>query len=283
MMNFEMERKEAVDQFIEDFFSKIQLPDFLALQNLKKSIGYSLLQGGKRFRPVLSLMLAEEFGVPPQRVLPFSMAVEMIHTYSLIHDDLPCMDNDDLRRGQPTNHKVFGESTALLAGDALLTEAFGILASEYADQPQIVVQLVLLLSEAAGLRGMVGGQAMDLQAKRQPLGKEYLSQMQAMKTGALIRVACEGAAVICRLNDEKKKYCREFGENLGFAFQLADDLLDSQEGKIEKGSFPDLLGLEKTKEILLQTSEASTRLLQKMGIDSGRLHNLVEYNSFRKK
>lgn len=285
-LNFQktlLERKEAVDASVLEYLSNIQLQNFEGLTDLRKSFEYSLVRGGKRFRPVLSLLLAEEFGVSPKRILPFAMAVEMIHTYSLIHDDLPCMDNDDIRRGEPTNHKVFGESTALLAGDALLTEAFFLLSTAYEDQPAIAVKLIRLLSEAAGILGMVGGQAIDMKAKGLLPNQTELEHMHAMKTGALIRVSCEGAAVASSLLPEKIQNAKEFGAHLGFAFQLADDLLDSVEGQIEKGSFPDLIGLEKTKSLLMHTSEKAIQSLQNMGIQSGNLHQLVEYNSLREK
>jgi len=228
-------------------------------------------------------MVAEEFGVGPKQILPFTAAVEMIHTYSLVHDDLPCMDNDDFRRGQPTNHKVFGESMALLAGDALLTEAFMVLGKAYIQTPQIAVQLIQLLSEASGIRGMVGGQVIDMKAKGILPNLEELEQMHAMKTGALIRVSCEGAGVICGLPEEKIKMCKQFGEHLGFAFQLADDLLDSTEGQIEKGSFPDLVGIQKTQSLLNEASLSAKKVLNKLGIQVGNLFDLVEYNIQRKK
>lgn len=277
------ERKETVDVFLSGYLSELHLQKFSALVDLKKSVEYSLIQSGKRFRPVLALMLAEEFGVGPKQILPFTAAVEMIHTYSLVHDDLPCMDNDDYRRGQPTNHKVFGESVALLAGDALLTEAFMILSKAYSQTPNIAVQLIQLLSEASGIRGMVGGQAIDMKAKGLLPNVKELGQMHAMKTGALIRVSCEGVGAICSLPEEKIKLCKEFGEQLGFAFQLADDILDSSEGKIEKGSFPDLVGISETQNLLKEISANAKKTLNKLGIQVGNLFDLVEYNSQRNK
>jgi geranylgeranyl diphosphate synthase type II len=172
---------------------------------------------------------------------------------------------------------VFGESTALLAGDALLTEAFGVIAFGYESEPHIAVALIRLLTEAAGLRGMVGGQAIDLKSKLSGLELSELIQMHEMKTGALIRVSSEGAALICGLPTSKQQLCREFGAKLGFAFQLQDDLLDSTES-IEKGSYPDKLGLEKTKEKLLEVSAQARECLKQLELSQGELADLIQMN-----
>ncbi len=279
------EKKEKIDAFVADYLKSLQ-SDFHSreasgAQQLFQAISYSLKQGGKRFRPVLCLLLADAFAVHPKRVLPWATAIEMIHTYSLIHDDLPCMDNDDFRRGEPTNHKVFGESTALLAGDALLTEAFKVISTAYKAEPHIGLHLVQVLSEAAGFVGMVGGQAIDLDAKKSKFTADQLMKMQELKTGALIRASAEGTAIACGLPEEKVCLFRKFGELLGFAFQLKDDLHDSQDGKMEKGSFPDLLGLEKTKDILDQVSNQALEILKELQIQSAELHELVQYNRER--
>ncbi len=208
------------------------------------------------------------------------MAIEMIHTYSLIHDDLPCMDNDDLRRGSPTNHKVFGEPMALLAGDALLTEAFRVISQYFETEPHIGLKLTALLSEAAGVLGMVGGQAIDIQSEKNQRSLQEANLMHALKTGALIRVCTEGAALVCGLPVEKIQQCRSFGENLGLAFQLKDDLLDSQE-LIEPGSFPALLGIEETKTYLREVSDQALMCLSKMEVSQGLLRELVDYNQTR--
>jgi geranylgeranyl diphosphate synthase type II len=277
-----LERKEWVDSAFDRLLETWQIPSSGGIQKLKESMSYSLSRGGKRFRPVLSLLIAESFAVHPQRVLPWGMAVEMIHTYSLIHDDLPCMDNDDFRRGEPTNHKVFGETTALLAGDTLLTEAFGLLAHSYQEDPRVGLHLVALLSDAAGLFGMVGGQAMDLAFQKEKAQLEDLKLMQEMKTGALIRVSAEGAALICGLPGEKVQLCRQFGEKLGLAFQLKDDLLDAVE-KSELGSFPGIIGIEKTNEYLQQISQQAFEILNQLGLSEGSLQELVQFNLTREK
>ena len=275
-------RKEAVDAYIAKSFNTLEISNQAGLQKLKEAMGYSLLEGGKRFRPVLSLLIAESFGVGPQRILPWATAVEMIHTYSLIHDDLPCMDNDDVRRGRPTNHKIHGEATALLAGDALLTEAFQVVAEGFIQEPQIGLRLVRVLSEAAGLQGMVGGQAIDLEAQKQKLGIQDLNLLHALKTGALIRVCAEGTAIVCGLPAEKIRLCRDFGAQVGLAFQLKDDLLDSMDGEIELGSFPGVLGLKETEAYLQVITNQALESLTQLQIYGGLLRELILFNQNRK-
>jgi geranylgeranyl diphosphate synthase type II len=279
-----LQAKALFEDYLESSLSLQQDSSLLSLPgftDLQASVRYSLLQTGKRFRPVLCMLLCEEFGVPPQRALPLSAALEMIHTYSLIHDDLPCMDDDDVRRGQPTNHKKFGEALALLAGDALQAEAFGWIARGYPQDSGVVAKLVLLLAEAAGSLGMVGGQAIDMGLDGQVLDLQKMRVMHAMKTGALIRLACEGAGVVMGLPAEKQKTLRQFGENLGLAFQIADDLLDSTEEKIEAGSYPALLGLAASRQALCEVTQESLAHLQSLGLTRGSVYDLVKYNEQR--
>ncbi|GIL18180.1 MAG: farnesyl diphosphate synthase [Oligoflexia bacterium] len=277
------ERRQYFDDMMAHYFSGLDLVSYPAVLELRQSMEYSATKGGKRFRPVLCYLIAEAFGVHPQKVTPFACAVEMIHTYSLIHDDLPCMDNDDVRRGEPTNHKVYGEAVALLAGDALLTEAFYLLSVAFPEEPKTSVHLIRLLSEAAGIRGMVGGQAIDMKAQDAHPGIEELTSMHEMKTGALIRVCAEGSAVACGLPEKQIQLCHQFGAHLGLAFQLKDDLLDSSEGELEPGSYPAVLGLEKTKQFLDQTTDKALAELRQLGIFEGPLVQLVEYNRTRMK
>ncbi len=274
------DRKEVIDTYVESVLIGWDLPEARGLQKLNESIIYSLSKGGKRFRPLLALLIGEAFAVHPKKILPWAAAVEMVHTYSLIHDDLPCMDNDDFRRGSPTNHKVFGETTALLAGDSLLTEAFVHISSQYSHDPAIGLKLVLLLSNAAGLYGMVGGQAIDLESQKELAQVEELKLMHQMKTGALIRASAEGSAVICCLPPDKILFVRKFGEDLGLAFQLKDDLLDSED-EIEVGSFPALLGREGTADYLFEVSQSARNILALLDISSGPLVDMVEFNLYR--
>lgn len=275
-------RTQAVDQFVEKYLSEISLPQGAAIEELRKSVLYSATNGGKRFRPVLSLLIGELCGAPKEKILPFATAVELIHTYSLIHDDLPCMDNDDIRRGKPTNHKVFGEDFALLAGDALLTEAFLLIANSYADNGFLSAQLIRLLSEAAGLRGMVGGQAIDLRPSKQGMSVADLSHLHLLKTGALIRVAVEGAATIAGAKPADIEHLKKFGEGLGLAFQVADDILDHGEKDQDLRSFTGLMGVEKTQEHLAQVSKNTLAELHKVCADAPMLEYLISFNINRK-
>ncbi len=270
-------RTERVNEFIDHYLSDLLLPSGKAISELRQSMRYSATNGGKRFRPVLSLLVAEALGHPVEKVLPFATAVEMIHTYSLIHDDLPCMDNDDMRRGQPTNHKVYGEAFALLAGDALLTEAFMIIGQNY---PENGARLVELLAEAAGVRGMVGGQAIDLKATDKKFTLDELVHMHRLKTGALIRVAIVGAAVIANADRMQIDSLRRYGEGLGLAFQVADDVLDHGEKDQDARSFTGILGLDGTKEYLRKLSQDVRGALAHVP-NASLLAHLVDYNQNR--
>ena len=198
---------------------------------------YSLFAGGKRIRPMLTLEFCRMLGGEDAAALPFACAVEMIHTYSLIHDDLPCMDNDDMRRGKPTNHKVFGESTALLAGDSLLTGAFEAVASNRAVSPETAVKAVAYLSGCAGRYGMVGGQIMDLEGEHKTLTLDELLKLHSLKTGALISAAAVMGALAAgvELTDPCMADVVTYAENIGLAFQIVDDILDATGDSRELG------------------------------------------------
>lgn len=247
------------------------------LEPLWDSMGYSLLSGGKRFRPLLSLLTARALEKPLEQALPIAVAVEMIHTYSLIHDDLPCMDNDDMRRGQPTNHKVHGETLALLAGDALLTSAFGALAQASTGD---VARAVALLSYAAGPAGMVGGQVLDIKSDRHTT-VEQLQLIHQLKTGALIAVAVSGAAVLCEASSTQFEKLETFGGALGFAFQLADDIQDHSDEKPEKASYTSKLGVAATKELLEKTSAEALAVLSALGPGAEGLRQMIRMNASR--
>ncbi|MER9424755.1 polyprenyl synthetase family protein [Mesorhizobium sp. M0317] len=206
-------------------------------ERLMAAMRHGVLNGGKRLRPFLVMESAALFGADGEASLRVATALECVHCYSLIHDDLPAMDDDDLRRGQPTVHKAFDEATAILAGDALLTLAFDVLADEATALPaERRAALVLALARAAGTGGMVGGQTLDLEAERSRPDEAGIIRLQAMKTGALIRFACEAGAIIAGAAPQDRDRLAEFGSAVGLAFQLADDLLDltadaSQMGK----------------------------------------------------
>jgi farnesyl diphosphate synthase len=203
---------------------------------VNEAMRYAALSPGKRLRPFLVLAGARLFGVAGNAALQVAAAVEMVHAYSLVHDDLPAMDDSDLRRGQPTCHKVFDEATAILAGDGLLTAAFGVLAhpDTHAD-PMVRCELVAALAAAAGAAGMVGGQMLDLIAEKVPLDIGGITRLQRMKTGALIAFSCEAGALLAKTPNEPRLALRSYAHDLGLAFQIADDLLDVEGSAAETG------------------------------------------------
>ena len=202
-------------------------------ERLSAAMGHAVLSGGKRFRPFLVIESAALFGISTESALDTAAALECLHCYSLVHDDLPAMDNDDMRRGRPTVHKAFDDWTAILAGEGLLTLAFDILArpATHAD-PMVRADLVLALARAGGAGGMVGGQAFDLEADKLGLpavaSLAHIRRLQAMKTGALITFAAEAGAILGRGTADERAALKAYGDHLGFAFQIADDLLDAQ-------------------------------------------------------
>lgn len=204
-------------------------------KKIYEAMEYSLMAGGKRLRPVIMMMTAKMCGKEPEAVLPFAAAIEMIHTYSLIHDDLPSMDNDDLRRGKPTNHKVFGEAMAILAGDALLTKAFEA-AAEFCDESvsrDRVLRAISVLAVAAGDNGMVGGQVVDIESRNEDA--ELLKYLHSLKTGALIRASGMIGAILAGASEEEICAVESFCSNLGIAFQIQDDILDVTGSEEELG------------------------------------------------
>ena len=226
-------------------------------RSLVKAMRYGVFPGGKRFRPILTLAAAELFGCKPKLVLPFACALELIHAYSLIHDDLPALDNDDIRRGEPANHRVFGEGMALLAGDALLTEAFRVISRPEvarALNPALVLRLSREIAQAAGAGGMVGGQAVDLEVEAQGGDIATVEDMHARKTGALILAAARVGASIGGASPAELRRVSRYAALLGLAFQIADDISDDdREGQVKpsgetnglrkKITYPSIVGL----------------------------------------
>lgn len=210
-----------------------------AESRLHEAMRYAVLGGGKRLRPFLLLNSAALFAVNTDCALRVAAAIECIHCYSLVHDDLPCMDDDDMRRGRPSTHKQFDEATAVLAGDALLTLAFDILSRpETHEDPHVRCELVAMFAEAAGARGMVGGQMIDLLAENQNLPVGAIARMQQMKTGALISLACDAGATLGRASPPHRQALHAYAFDLGLAFQIADDLLDSEGETAQIGKTP---------------------------------------------
>ena len=251
------------------------------LELLWKSMSYTYFLDGKRFRPFLCYLTAQAFKKPFSEVFPWALAVELIHTYSLIHDDLPCLDNDDLRRGEPTNHKVFGEDVALLSGDALLTEAFSVVAT-MAGNPQTVIKAIQLLSNKTGAQGMVGGQVLDMKVDLKISLKE-LEHIHLLKTANLIEVSVVGAALLCGASESQIKNLGIFGSQLGIAFQIKDDLLDGLDSDQDFKNYIKILGEEKTKIELKNKTEAAREALKKSQVSGVSFEKLLEYNISRKK
>lgn len=239
-------------------------------KKLFEAMRYSLLAGGKRLRPVMVLAFCELCGGNAENALPFAAALEMVHTYSLIHDDLPCMDNDDYRRGKPTNHRVFGEATAVLAGDALLTAAFGQLASAKLPAERIV-EAVRVLSLCAGELGMVGGQVLDMDAEMRICTEQEVIDIQSRKTGALISAACQLGVIAAGGTSKQQTAAAQYADSLGLAFQIQDDILDviGDAGKLgkatgvdkNKNTFVRLYGVETCKEMVAQETEKAVHAL----------------------
>ena len=242
---------------VEKFLDQLLAVEDTAERQLIESMRYASLDGGKRLRPFLLMQSAGLFGVGERSALRTGSALELIHCYSLVHDDLPAMDDDDLRRGKPTVHKQFDEATAILAGDALLTLAFEVLTHpETHANAGVRCNLVAALAKAAGAHGMVGGQMIDLQAKNETFDIGQITQLQRLKTGELIAYACEGGAILGQASNDAREALRGYAHDLGLAFQIADDLLDV-EGSVEevgkavnkdedagKATFVSILGVE---------------------------------------
>ena len=217
---------ELTEAALEAFFEKKSTAG--SLETIKKAQCYSLLGGGKRIRPYLVNEVCSMLGGSVDASMPFAVAVEMIHTYSLIHDDLPCMDDDDMRRGKPTNHKVFGEAAAVLAGDALLTNAFLAAASNTKVSPQALSEAIALISDAAGDEGMIGGQIIDMEGETKALAFEELLTLHSLKTGKMIELSAALGAIAAGFTKESREFSLvcAYSRKIGLAFQVVDDLLD---------------------------------------------------------
>ena len=251
--------------------------------DLYDAMEYSLLAGGKRIRPVLTLECCRMCGGEPETALPLAGAVEMIHTYSLIHDDLPCMDDDDLRRGRPTNHKVYGEATAVLAGDALLTAAFEVILDAGSLPPERLLTAAAVLARAAGGWGMVGGQVLDMAGEGHALSLSEVEELQRMKTGALITAAAEMGCVAAGGAQEQRAAVRRYAEKLGLAFQIQDDILDvvgnaaalgksvGSDARSEKTTFVTLKGVETCRKLVRRLTEEAKEALAVFGCEKEHL------------
>lgn len=257
--------------------------------HLKESMLYSLKAGGKRIRPLFVVAVCEMYNQSLETSYTVGSAVEMIHTYSLIHDDLPSMDDDELRRGKPTNHVVYGEALATLAGDALNTLAFGVIARLNNLSAEKRIELVNLLSVAAGAEGMVGGQVLDMDGEKRLLNLQELETVHVNKTGALLRFSIEAGAVLANASISDREALVEYAHHIGLAFQIQDDILDiegtsEQLGKTagkdvasDKSTYPALLTLDGAKQKLDEHYELAIEALQKIDIDTTLLRQFAQY------
>ena len=256
-----------------------------ALSGIPAMLRYSLEGGGKRVRPLLCLLFCEACAGAPEQALPFAVAVEYVHTYSLIHDDLPCMDDDDVRRGKPSAHVKFGEANALLAGDALLTHAFHAL-SRAAETGGVsdrgCVRAVRELSRLAGVPGMVGGQYIDLASEGKALSADGLFEMDLLKTGALIEAACVLGCIAAGADDSYLDAARSFARHLGVAFQITDDLLefeddaDNSDVRNEKATYVSILGAETAKALAAEHTQLAITALDVFGDRAASIKTLAE-------
>jgi geranylgeranyl pyrophosphate synthase len=266
-----------------------RLPKHSALSTpLVAAMRYATLGGGKRIRPLLTCATAASLGADPARALAPACAVEFVHAYSLIHDDLPAMDDDDLRRGRPTTHIAFGEATAILAGDALQALAFETIAQDDSFSSETRLAMTRLLARAAGWAGMVGGQAADMDATGRQLSIDALEAMHRAKTGALLTTSVELGALVVGVEASTHAALRDFGATVGFAFQVVDDLLDVTQasqhiGKTAgadaaagKNTFPGLLGIDATRKRAARLYEEAVAALGRAGITTGPLHTIAQ-------
>lgn len=256
---------------------------------LHEAMRYSLFAGGKRLRPLLCIAGAEAVGGTGETVLPTAAALEMIHTFSLIHDDLPALDNDDLRRGRPTLHKAYDEAIAILAGDALHTLAFATVATFQVGTAEAVLRVVRLLADACGERGMVGGQVDDILHERQPIGAEMLRSIHARKTGALLTASLLSGAILCAATLEQEASLTQCGEQIGVAFQIVDDILDvtsddatlgkpvGSDLKLDKATYPKLFGLDESRRLAFAAAQHAADALVGFGASADPLRAFARF------
>lgn len=289
--NYAKEINEAADHYVSRQLFKGR--ESYGLDVMLDTMAYSLSNGGKRIRPMLTLEFCRVCGGDYKSAIPFAIGLEMIHTYSLIHDDLPCMDNDDMRRGKPSSHKVYGEANALLAGDALLTLAFETVLSAdvSADKKS---RAALELAKAAGASGMIGGQVMDLANEEKSASLDEIKMTERLKTGALIKVAATMGCIAAGASDEQIKAAQTYCENIGLAFQIVDDILDvtsdaetlgkpiGSDSENGKSTFVSLLGLEESARYARELTAQAKAALDIFGCEGDFLSELADKLSERK-
>lgn len=290
MKNELYDRIKVIDKALDEYLPERDNPQSV----IYRAMRYSVFAGGKRLRPILMTEVCKMCGGREEDVMPFACAMEMIHTYSLIHDDLPAMDNDVLRRGMPTSHVKFGEATAILAGDALLNKAFEVVTEHGCNAPN-AMRAMRILAESSGTEGMIGGQVVDMESEGKDISIEELRYIHLLKTGAIIRSSCVVGAVIAGASEDEIQAVDEFASNLGVAFQIRDDILDvtgteedlgkpiGSDVQSGKNTYVKLIGAEKSEELVAQYSSKAVSALKIFGEKAKFLIRLTNYLVDRKK
>ncbi len=280
-------KRKLVDSFLKKYIAS-KKRDKDCPKHLADAMGYALMAGGKRVRPILCIAAYEAAGGNTESIMPAAASLELIHTYSLIHDDLPAMDDDDFRRNQPTTHKVYGEATAILAGDGLLTDAFSMTANASAS-PKTLISVINELSRGSGPEGMVGGQTVDIILEGKKATKKELSYIHTHKTGALIRASVRIGAIMAKASPAKLNALTKYGEKIGLAFQVIDDILDvtgttEELGKSAgadtargKNTYPSIFGLNASQKIAEELIIDSLTALSKFNKESEPLEEIAKY------
>lgn len=289
-MEFKIRLKEKT-KYIEELLQTFMPKEEGYQKTVLEAMNYSLNAGGKRLRPILTLESCKVVGGNEEDAVPFAMAIEMIHTYSLIHDDLPALDNDDVRRGRPSNHKVYGEAMGILAGDALLNYAFEVMLSNSIDKenPNKYLKATNEVAKGAGIYGMIGGQVVDVESENKQISKDKLDFIHLNKTAAMIVACMRAGAIVGGADDEQLEKITKYSNNIGLAFQIVDDILDivGDEKKLgkkvgsdlenNKSTYPSILGLEKSKEIAFNLIEEAKEAINGLSDDTSFLNGLADY------
>jgi len=276
--------KEKIEKWMESYFQAKDVGD----SSILEPIIYSLKIGGKRIRPILMICTYNMYSKNIEKILPFAVAMEMIHTYSLIHDDLPCMDNDDLRRGKPTNHKVYGEAMATLAGDSLLNEAMNVMFSQCLDGEIKKIRAAAIISKSSGIDGMIKGQIIDIRSEGQSIDEAALLNMHGNKTGQLITASIMAGAIVGEASEKDIEILKSFGEKLGLAFQIKDDILDVEgdfkllgktqsDGENNKTNFITMYGIHKCKEFCNSLTQECYSLLSNIERDTKEMEYITKF------
>jgi len=273
-IEFLKQKKKIVDEELDRILEGIKTSP------IYPAISYSIKSGGKRLRPVLLIASYSSFKEEhEERTFPFAVGIELIHTYSLIHDDLPAMDNADTRRGKPSLHKVFGEDLAILSGDALLTLAFEVMSSVDSIKPELTLRCINEIAKNAGIEGMVGGQVMDVMTSPDETDEELIYYIHSKKTGALIKTALKIGAILAERDEEEIAVVEKFGEKVGLSYQVLDDIEDAKKGTEDENrlTFPKMFGIEKSKEVASNLLNEAQDVLKELSLKNNILFSFVRY------